>query len=103
MELVEEQKTKAVKGCKRQLQGVFEPFKMHGFVDFIPGAIEQTIELLLLLHKRLNYIAWLDLDDETREALKEILSYAGLESLFGQDIPVTFEHANGKLRDRYRK
>lgn len=75
MELTKEEKTKAVKQCKLQFNGVFEPFKAYGLQEYIPGAIEQSIELALLLHKRLN----------------------------GQDIPVTLEHANGKLYERHHK
>jgi len=101
--LTDEGKIKAVKTFKLQLNGVFQPFLCYGLQDFVPGAKEQATELALLLHKRLNYVAWQGLDDEIGEAIKEILTCAGFESLLGQDIPITFEHANGKLRERYRK
>jgi len=73
--LTEEEKAKAVKTFKLQLNGVFQPFTGYGMKDFIPPAIEQITELSLLLNKRLS----------------------------GLDIPITFEHANGKLAQRYRK
>jgi len=70
--MTEDEKTKAVKGFKRQLNGVMSVFHFYGLQIYIPNAIEVITELALLLHKRLN----------------------------GQDIPVTYEHANEKKRLR---
>ena len=73
--ITEDEKTKAVKGFKRQLNGVLGVFHVHGLHVHIPDAIETITELALLLHKRLN----------------------------GQDIPITYELANEKKRIRYKK
>jgi len=72
--ITEAEKEKAVKQFKRQLNGVMSVFHFHGLHIHIPDAIEVITELALLLHKRLN----------------------------GQDIPVTYEHANEKKRRRYK-
>ena len=102
--LTEQQKEKAVKTFKR-LIGVelARVYSMHGYQDLAVQEAELITELSLLLCKRLNYIAWLELDAESKQALTEILSECGLQTLLGQDLPITLEHANGRLRKRYRK
>jgi len=74
--LTEEQKAKAVKTFKRLLGiELARVYSMHGYKDLAVDEAELITELSLLLHKRLS----------------------------GQDIPITLEHANGRLRKRYRK
>lgn len=102
--LVEEAKEKEIKRSKRHIAvELRKVYPMHGYQYLAPDVAELLIEYFLLLHKKLNYIAWLELNEETKEALVEILSECGLQSLLGQDIPITLEHANGKLRQRYSK
>ena len=74
--LTEEGKTAAVKTFKRNVAcELAKVYPMHGYKELAAGTSEWITEYALLLHKRLN----------------------------GQDIPLTAEHANGKLRERYRK
>ena len=75
MMLSEAEKHKAVSQFKLQMNVVLSPFNMHGLDIFITGAIEETADLALLLHKRLN----------------------------GQDIPITAELAKAKNKARRKK
>ena len=47
-------RAKAICQFKIQLNGVFEPFNGYGLVVFVPEAINQAVELALLLYQRLN-------------------------------------------------
>ena len=75
MAITEDERVKAVKQFKLQLNGVMGVFGLYGQSVYIPDAIEVITELALLLHKRLN----------------------------GQDIPITYDHAKEKRRLRYKK
>ena len=52
--LDEQEYKKAIGQLKLQLNGVFEPFKVHGLDVFIPGAIKETIYLAEQFGKRVR-------------------------------------------------
>ena len=72
--LTEEQKEKAVKQFKRHIGiELASVYSMHGYQELAISEAELITELAILLHKRLS----------------------------GQDVPISLEMANGKLRGRY--
>lgn len=50
----EKTEEKAIGQFRLQLNGVFTPFRVYGLDVFIPGAVDETIQLALQLHERLN-------------------------------------------------
>ena len=93
--------SKAAFQYKGVIRQALEPFDCYGQGVYIQPVVEIATEAALLFRKRMNHAALLGLPEETRELIEGILASEGLEGLLGEDVPITIEHANGRLVERY--